>query len=234
MSAVQCLSCDHENQLGAKFCQECGSPLNLKLCTHCEAINEANAQRCHSCATQFPAHLTHPQPEEAGRPSRRFAAWRIGSSRVLWSALSVCAIAVGGAYFLYAQPGPDRSALKPAAPDSARASASRPDAQPAPEPVTAKPALTNVSAPAVPLRKTSPAAAPTASGTADRPVPLPVRVTHTKSAVAAPLPARQVKQAAPVTNDTTAPQDTMISAPSPARSTVTHTKRAAAPAQAGD
>src|SRR5688572_9725764 len=55
MSALRCLCCEHVNRVGAKFCEQCGSTLNLKLCEHCEAINESSAQRCYKCDAKFPA-----------------------------------------------------------------------------------------------------------------------------------------------------------------------------------
>ena len=53
MSALQCLACEHENPRAAKFCLECGSALNVKLCTQCEAINAVGAERCHKCQAAF-------------------------------------------------------------------------------------------------------------------------------------------------------------------------------------
>jgi ribosomal protein L40E len=56
MSAPQhCLSCDRPNPSDAAFCERCGSPLNLKLCEQCEAINESRAERCHQCNATFVA-----------------------------------------------------------------------------------------------------------------------------------------------------------------------------------
>jgi len=55
MFAFQCLFCEHGNRASAKFCEDCGTPLNLKPCKHCEAINERTAQSCHLCGTKFVA-----------------------------------------------------------------------------------------------------------------------------------------------------------------------------------
>jgi double zinc ribbon protein len=65
MPAVHCLSCEHDNHAGAKFCAACGSTLNLKLCKQCEAINEGGAQCCHNCGTQFPAQSGAPAQSAA-------------------------------------------------------------------------------------------------------------------------------------------------------------------------
>jgi hypothetical protein len=51
----QCLFCDHVNPLGAKFCNDCGSPLHLKPCKQCEAINDHAAQNCYRCGAADPA-----------------------------------------------------------------------------------------------------------------------------------------------------------------------------------
>src|SRR3977135_1287769 len=65
MPAVHCLSCEHDNPAGAKFCAACGSTLNLKLCKQCEAINEGAAQRCHNCGAQFAALSAPPDQSPA-------------------------------------------------------------------------------------------------------------------------------------------------------------------------
>jgi len=54
MVVLQCLFCEHGNRAGAKFCEDCGSPLHLKLCKSCEAINQRDAESCHKCGTKFP------------------------------------------------------------------------------------------------------------------------------------------------------------------------------------
>src|SRR6185503_6884384 len=49
MAALHCLSCEHANSAAAKYCEQCGSVLDLRLCEKCEAINQSNALRCHGC-----------------------------------------------------------------------------------------------------------------------------------------------------------------------------------------
>jgi len=60
----QCPFCDHANPFGAKFCNECGSPLSLKPCRHCEAVNDQAAQNCYKCGAelQAPSPAGHPAP----------------------------------------------------------------------------------------------------------------------------------------------------------------------------
>ena len=61
----QCLFCNHANPAGAKFCNDCGSPLHLKLCNECEAINDRIAKNCYQCGTEFPVLSTAPEPVPA-------------------------------------------------------------------------------------------------------------------------------------------------------------------------
>ena len=39
----------------AKFCSDCGSPLHLKPCPQCEAINDVTAETCYQCGAPFDA-----------------------------------------------------------------------------------------------------------------------------------------------------------------------------------
>ncbi len=49
MSDLACNFCAHGNPEGSTFCNECGSPLNLTLCSRCEAINVVWASECSQC-----------------------------------------------------------------------------------------------------------------------------------------------------------------------------------------
>jgi len=49
MLVSQCLFCNNENPQGAKFCNECGSPLHLRPCWHCDAVNDAASEACYKC-----------------------------------------------------------------------------------------------------------------------------------------------------------------------------------------
>src|SRR5437763_2871197 len=49
MSDLACNFCAHGNPEGSTFCNECGSPLNLTLCSRCEAINGVWATECSQC-----------------------------------------------------------------------------------------------------------------------------------------------------------------------------------------
>src|SRR2546426_334027 len=49
MSLFHCRFCDHDNPDGARFCNACGSPLYLKPCPQCEAVNDTAAAQCYEC-----------------------------------------------------------------------------------------------------------------------------------------------------------------------------------------
>ena len=49
MSSVRCRFCDHHNPEGARFCNACGSPVHLKPCPQCEAVNDVAAAECYEC-----------------------------------------------------------------------------------------------------------------------------------------------------------------------------------------
>jgi double zinc ribbon protein len=57
----QCPFCNHANPAGAKYCNDCGSPLHLKPCNQCEAINDQVASNCYLCGTEFPVLSTAPE-----------------------------------------------------------------------------------------------------------------------------------------------------------------------------
>ncbi len=45
---MQCTHCQHENRIGAKFCEQCGSPFP-RACTSCGSALPANANFCAGC-----------------------------------------------------------------------------------------------------------------------------------------------------------------------------------------
>src|SRR5438105_8709689 len=54
MSLFHCRFCDHDNPSGARFCNACGSPLYLKPCPQCEAVNASTASQCYQCGAALP------------------------------------------------------------------------------------------------------------------------------------------------------------------------------------
>src|SRR5438045_8054184 len=53
-----CAFCEHRNRASAKFCNECGSPLQLRPCNQCSAVNHQAATNCHQCGAECPPLLT--------------------------------------------------------------------------------------------------------------------------------------------------------------------------------
>jgi hypothetical protein len=53
MSSASCHFCTHRNPAGSKFCNQCGSPLDLKPCAKCEAMNHIAVDRCYQCGAPF-------------------------------------------------------------------------------------------------------------------------------------------------------------------------------------
>jgi hypothetical protein len=54
MSLFHCRFCDHDNPPDARFCNACGSPLYLKPCPQCEAVNDTAAPQCYQCGAALP------------------------------------------------------------------------------------------------------------------------------------------------------------------------------------
>src|SRR5690348_9423062 len=48
-----CAFCDHRNPHDARFCNDCASPLHLKPCKACDAVNADTAMRCHQCGAAY-------------------------------------------------------------------------------------------------------------------------------------------------------------------------------------
>ena len=53
MFAFSCHFCGHDNPGGSRFCNDCGSPLHLKSCPQCEAVNDQAADHCSQCQAAF-------------------------------------------------------------------------------------------------------------------------------------------------------------------------------------
>src|SRR5690349_16199802 len=70
MSSLFCRFCSHPNPEGAKFCNECGSPLNLVPCARCEAVNNVADARCATCG----APLLEDAEAEVREPALEMAA----------------------------------------------------------------------------------------------------------------------------------------------------------------
>jgi len=49
-----CAFCDRRNPAGAKYCNDCASPLHLKPCNQCDGVNEQAATECYKCGAASP------------------------------------------------------------------------------------------------------------------------------------------------------------------------------------
>jgi class 3 adenylate cyclase/tetratricopeptide (TPR) repeat protein len=58
---MKCPRCQHDNPQGARFCEECATPL-ARTCSNCGTALSATAKFCHACA--------HPVAAVVGAPSR--------------------------------------------------------------------------------------------------------------------------------------------------------------------
>jgi ribosomal protein L40E len=56
-----CYFCDHRNPGDAKFCNDCGSPLHLKPCNQCDAVNHQAATNCSKCGAACPVLFGTPE-----------------------------------------------------------------------------------------------------------------------------------------------------------------------------
>jgi hypothetical protein len=68
-SGSSCHFCARTNPAGSKFCNDCGEPLDLKPCSHCDAFNHVAVDRCYQCGTPFEAKqepLAVPEPTTVG------------------------------------------------------------------------------------------------------------------------------------------------------------------------
>ncbi len=65
---MKCSSCGHDNRVGAKFCEECATPL-ARACSHCGAQLSATAKFCSECA-----HPTGPTAPSNASSLARFGA----------------------------------------------------------------------------------------------------------------------------------------------------------------
>jgi hypothetical protein len=72
MPTLSCRFCGHRNPDRSKFCNECGSQLDLAPCDHCGSINHVTADTCHQCGAAIAVAAqaeASAEPEESLLPS---------------------------------------------------------------------------------------------------------------------------------------------------------------------
>src|SRR5262245_40801490 len=57
---MQCSKCGHDNRVGAKFCDECATPL-VRICASCGSQLPPTAKSCPQCAQPTNAEELHPR-----------------------------------------------------------------------------------------------------------------------------------------------------------------------------
>lgn len=65
MPTLDCPFCERPNPEDAKFCNSCGSPLHLKPCKECGAVDDVRAKACYKCGAPFPARVPKVHAEVA-------------------------------------------------------------------------------------------------------------------------------------------------------------------------
>jgi hypothetical protein len=113
---LECLACGHENKPGDKFCAQCASSLDLRLCSVCEAMN-ANSDACYKCGADLRAEPQAPVPVLSDRTSRVFA---LSTNKRLAVLFVVPIVLLAGTFALFnggtlsSDTGPTSTALGPA------------------------------------------------------------------------------------------------------------------------
>lgn len=57
-----CPVCEHRNPRGSRFCNDCGSPLQLRFCPACHAAEDVMALECRECGERLPMLVFTDQP----------------------------------------------------------------------------------------------------------------------------------------------------------------------------
>ena len=111
-----CPFCDHRSPAGAKFCSDCGSPLHLKPCNQCDAINSQAATNCYKCGAECPALFTTPEVAPVLPAADPTPAWRapgdagvsatvtqplLAAAGIGWRLTVLATIMIAGAYAAY-------------------------------------------------------------------------------------------------------------------------------------
>src|SRR2546423_6383608 len=73
-----CPVCEHRNPRGSRFCNECGSPLQLRFCPACHAAEDVMSLECRSCGEKLPlVPLTDAAADPADIPPSTESIWKI-------------------------------------------------------------------------------------------------------------------------------------------------------------
>jgi ribosomal protein L40E len=202
-----CPFCDHHNPAGAKFCNDCGSPLHLKPCNQCDAVNHQAATNCYKCGAECPALFTTPEATPVLPAADPTAAWATpgdvgvaatvtqppfaaGALRAEWRLAAIATMLIAGVYAAYRINAATPDAMEVASQPVGAGEHSAPTAASAvPMAVESKPVEPETTAALqAPIPTTNPEA-PKRASTRQRPVPVPA--TKRASARQRPVPELQ-------------------------------------------
>ena len=123
-----CAFCGHRNPTGARFCNDCAAPLDLKPCKQCDGVNDHAATSCHQCGTPYAGSAPTSEPmgallsaDHAPAPDVDATGRSLRSRELILAALA--AIVILGAYDAYRVHG-----TRPAAPEVASKTPPAPEA----------------------------------------------------------------------------------------------------------
>lgn len=193
-----CAFCHHHNPAGARFCNECASPLQLKPCNRCDAVNDQAATNCHHCGAAFPVPLgrspatsLYPAPRAAPPTAAEVPVAEAGTQRgfatsalrAYWRSVrpaqflltAGAALLIAGAYALHHIDAvtPEKRtevASRPVSAPEFRAPAATPRMPMTTEPKAAEPETKAALQPPLPAADTE---APKPASALERPVPVP-------------------------------------------------------------
>jgi ribosomal protein L40E len=227
-----CSFCDHRNPGDAKFCNACASPLHLKPCKQCDAVNDQTATNCYKCGAPCPVLFSTPcatpaLPSAASTAAsattddavvaasvtqRRFATSALPAGRLRpgqFAAAVIATILIVGAYDAYrinvATPGAIGDASQPVVAANNHETAATHAVPPALEWKPAEPETTAAPPASIPVTNTE---TPKLASVSQPPASVPVN--KRASAHQSPVPA-------PVTKRASARQRSERKAPASAR-----------------
>src|SRR5215831_20386219 len=77
---MKCPRCEHDNPQGARFCEECATPL-ARTCSNCGTALSATAKFCHACAHPVTAATSTTPPRSPESYTPKHLAERIINSK---------------------------------------------------------------------------------------------------------------------------------------------------------
>ena len=218
-----CPFCDHCNPVGAKFCNDCGTP--LKPCNQCDAVNHQAATNCYKCGAEYPVLFTTvfsapdpapawatpcdvgvaatvTQPLFAARAVR--AGWGLAATAaiLIWGLGAITTILIASTYTAYRINATVPDVMEAASQPIVTAEHNVPTAEPAVlMAVESKPVESETTAALqAPIPSTNPQP-PKRASTRQRPVPVPGTKrtsTHQRPVPEVQAPVAQTLAAAPV------------------------------------